>query len=45
MVADPETEQFEHRRRWEVGQVDYLGKDAFKNIQKMLDRFLDDTTL
>lgn len=31
----------EHRRRWETGQVDYLGRDAFQNIQKMLDRFLD----
>ncbi|KAM4710607.1 glycogenin-2 [Anableps anableps] len=30
-----------HRRMWEAGQVDYLGRDAFQNIQKMLDRFLD----
>uniref|UniRef100_A0A672FCC9 glycogenin glucosyltransferase n=1 Tax=Salarias fasciatus TaxID=181472 RepID=A0A672FCC9_SALFA len=28
--------------RWESGQVDYLGRDAFKNIQAMLDRFLGD---
>uniref|UniRef100_A0A3B4GH09 glycogenin glucosyltransferase n=1 Tax=Pundamilia nyererei TaxID=303518 RepID=A0A3B4GH09_9CICH len=26
---------------WEMGQVDYLGRDAFQNIQRMLDRFLD----
>ncbi|XP_015259543.1 PREDICTED: glycogenin-1-like isoform X2 [Cyprinodon variegatus] len=30
----------EHRRMWEAGQADYLGRDAFQNIQKMLDRFL-----
>uniref|UniRef100_A0A8C6UWC1 glycogenin glucosyltransferase n=1 Tax=Neogobius melanostomus TaxID=47308 RepID=A0A8C6UWC1_9GOBI len=37
----PSTEdEKEHRRQWEIGQVDYLGRDAFKNIQKMLDRFL-----
>lgn len=40
-AADPEAEQLEHRRRWEEGQIDYLGRDAFKNIQKMLDSFLD----
>lgn len=39
-AADRETEQLERRRRWEAGQADYLGRDAFKNIQEMLDRFL-----
>ncbi|KAK9523772.1 hypothetical protein VZT92_017669 [Zoarces viviparus] len=41
--ADKETEaeRLEHRRLWEAGQADYLGRDAFQNIQKMLDRFLD----
>ncbi|KAF7207024.1 glycogenin-2 [Nothobranchius furzeri] len=39
--ADAEEEQLEHRRMWELGQADYLGRDAFQNIQKMLDRFLD----
>uniref|UniRef100_A0A3P8RKU4 glycogenin glucosyltransferase n=1 Tax=Amphiprion percula TaxID=161767 RepID=A0A3P8RKU4_AMPPE len=39
-AADRETEQLERRRRWEAGQADYLGRDAFKNIQKMLDSFL-----
>ncbi|XP_073318643.1 glycogenin-2 [Pagrus major] len=34
-------ERLEHRRQWEAGQVDYLGRHAFENIQKMLDRFLD----
>ncbi|KAK5610909.1 hypothetical protein CRENBAI_024682 [Crenichthys baileyi] len=36
-----EDREVEHRRMWEAGQVDYLGRDAFQNIQKMLDRFLD----
>ncbi|XP_056884138.1 glycogenin-2 isoform X2 [Takifugu flavidus] len=40
-VTDKEVDELEHRRRWEAGQADYLGKDAFRNIQKMLDRFLD----
>ncbi|XP_070814261.1 glycogenin-2 [Chaetodon trifascialis] len=40
-AADPETERLEHRRLWEAGQVDYLGRDAFHNIQRLLDRFLD----
>ncbi|XP_028935554.1 glycogenin-2 isoform X1 [Ornithorhynchus anatinus] len=30
----------EERRKWEEGQVDYLGKHAFECIQKKLDRFL-----
>lgn len=38
-AADSEDEE-EHRRQWEIGQADYLGRDAFENIQKMLDRFL-----
>ncbi|KAL3999214.1 ATP-dependent DNA helicase PIF1 [Sarotherodon galilaeus] len=36
-----ETEPLDHRRLWEMGQMDYLGRDAFQNIQRMLDRFLD----
>uniref|UniRef100_A0A3B4GLJ8 glycogenin glucosyltransferase n=1 Tax=Pundamilia nyererei TaxID=303518 RepID=A0A3B4GLJ8_9CICH len=36
-----DTEPLDHRRLWEMGQVDYLGRDAFQNIQRMLDRFLD----
>lgn len=36
-----EVDELERRRRWEAGQADYLGKDAFRNIQKLLDRFLD----
>ncbi|XP_020507987.1 glycogenin-2 [Labrus bergylta] len=36
-----EEEQLEHRKQWEIGQADYLGRDAFQNIQRMLDRFLD----
>ncbi|XP_040031267.2 glycogenin-2 isoform X7 [Gasterosteus aculeatus] len=38
---ETEAERLEHRRLWEAGQADYLGRDAFKNIQKMLDRFLE----
>uniref|UniRef100_A0A3Q2TF42 glycogenin glucosyltransferase n=1 Tax=Fundulus heteroclitus TaxID=8078 RepID=A0A3Q2TF42_FUNHE len=45
-AADTEVQPWEdrgaeHRRMWEAGQVDYLGRDAFQNIQKMLDRFLN----
>ncbi|KAK5847723.1 hypothetical protein PBY51_016830 [Eleginops maclovinus] len=40
-AAETEAERLEHRLLWEAGQADYLGRDAFKNIQKMLDRFLD----
>ncbi|RVE55622.1 hypothetical protein OJAV_G00234510 [Oryzias javanicus] len=36
-----EGEELQHRRRWEAGRADYLDRDAFQNIQKMLDRFLD----
>lgn len=41
---DGEDGELEHRRRWEAGRADYLGKDAFRNIQKMLDCFLDQPT-
>lgn len=41
-AVETETVQLlEHRRQWEAGQADYLGRDAFQNIQRMLDRFLD----
>ncbi|KAM3585211.1 uncharacterized protein V6R79_010337 [Siganus canaliculatus] len=40
-AGEADAERLEHRRQWESGQVDYLGRDAFHNIQKMLDRFLD----
>jgi len=30
-------ESDEHRRRWERGQIDYLGKDSFDNIKRKLD--------
>ncbi|XP_069376594.1 glycogenin-2 isoform X2 [Paralichthys olivaceus] len=38
---DREQEELERRMLWENGKADYLGKDAFQNIQKMLDCFLD----
>uniref|UniRef100_A0A667XBU0 glycogenin glucosyltransferase n=1 Tax=Myripristis murdjan TaxID=586833 RepID=A0A667XBU0_9TELE len=42
LAAEAEAEQqLEHRRLWEAGQADYLGRDAFHNIQRKLDRFLD----
>ncbi|XP_029596507.1 glycogenin-1 [Salmo trutta] len=39
-AAKTEEDDLEQRRLWEEGQADYLGKDAFDNIQKKLDRFL-----
>ncbi|KAM8871884.1 glycogenin-2 isoform 2-T2 [Synchiropus picturatus] len=41
-AADPENKELEHRRMWEEGRADYLGRDAFRNIQKLLDSFLDE---
>ncbi|KAJ8255504.1 hypothetical protein COCON_G00193680 [Conger conger] len=35
-----EEEDQEHKRQWEEGCADYLGKDAFDNIRKKLDKFL-----
>ncbi|XP_071758233.2 glycogenin-2 [Centroberyx gerrardi] len=40
-AADVEAERLEHRRLWEAGQADYLGRDAFSHIQSKLDLFLD----
>ncbi|KAM9454775.1 glycogenin-2 [Clarias gariepinus] len=44
LTSDPATmealESTEHRRRWEQGDIDYLGKDAFENIRLKLDQFL-----
>ncbi|KAM9398059.1 glycogenin-2 isoform 2-T2 [Salvelinus alpinus] len=39
-AAKTEEDELEQRRLWEEGQADYLGKDAFDNIQEKLDRFL-----
>ncbi|XP_036419456.1 glycogenin-2 isoform X2 [Colossoma macropomum] len=39
--ADAVESEEERRRQWEEGRADYLGKDAFKNIQKRLDQFLN----
>ncbi|XP_062865797.1 glycogenin-2 isoform X2 [Trichomycterus rosablanca] len=33
-------ESSEHRRRWEEGHIDYMGRDAFENIRIKLDQFL-----
>ncbi|XP_037097246.1 glycogenin-1a [Syngnathus acus] len=30
----------ERKRRWEAGQIDYLGDDSFANIERKLDTFL-----
>ncbi|KAI4876479.1 hypothetical protein NFI96_018603 [Prochilodus magdalenae] len=43
-VSEPDTAAVEsddeRRRQWEEGRADYLGKDAFENIQKKLNQFL-----
>uniref|UniRef100_A0A1I7TF78 glycogenin glucosyltransferase n=1 Tax=Caenorhabditis tropicalis TaxID=1561998 RepID=A0A1I7TF78_9PELO len=39
-MADDDTEM--QRVAWEAGHPDYLGKDAFKNIQKALDESMAD---
>uniref|UniRef100_A0A667XQT6 glycogenin glucosyltransferase n=1 Tax=Myripristis murdjan TaxID=586833 RepID=A0A667XQT6_9TELE len=41
LITSEAEQQLEHRRLWEAGQADYLGRDAFHNIQRKLDRFLD----
>ncbi|XP_076158669.1 glycogenin-2 [Alosa pseudoharengus] len=38
--VESEEEKQKHRRLWEEGHMDYLGKDSFQNIKKKLDRFL-----
>ncbi|KAI7811503.1 glycogenin-2, partial [Triplophysa rosa] len=39
--AETEEENLEHKRMWEEGYMDYMGKDAFDNIKRKLDRFLE----
>ncbi|XP_005999950.1 glycogenin-2 isoform X1 [Latimeria chalumnae] len=41
-VEDTSEEAYgaKERQNWEEGHIDYMGKDAFENIQKKLDRFL-----
>lgn len=40
-AAEAEQEDLQHRLMWEAGHIDYMGKDAFDNIKKKLDLFLD----
>ncbi|XP_026059904.1 glycogenin-2 isoform X2 [Carassius auratus] len=40
-AAEAEMDDLEHRRMWEEGRADYMGKDAFDNIMRKLDQFLD----
>ncbi|RXN02804.1 glycogenin-1-like isoform X1 [Labeo rohita] len=40
-AAETEEDDLEHRRMWEEGRADYMGKDAFDNIMRKLDLFLD----
>ncbi|XP_016345768.1 glycogenin-1-like isoform X1 [Sinocyclocheilus anshuiensis] len=40
-AAETEVDDLEHRRMWEEGRADYMGKDAFNNIMRKLDQFLD----
>ncbi|XP_078259049.1 glycogenin-2 [Rhinoraja longicauda] len=39
-VAPAAPAEPQDRRRWEEGNVDYMGRDAFVNIQRKLDQFL-----
>lgn len=39
-VAPADSTEVQDRRRWEEGNVDYMGRDAFVNIQRKLDQFL-----
>ncbi|XP_048460193.1 glycogenin-1-like [Rhincodon typus] len=38
---DPVESSEERRKKWEQGQVDYMGVDSFQNIQKKLDAYLN----
>lgn len=42
-VSAPEPEKIsseERKKRWEAGQIDYMGDDSFANIERKLDTFL-----
>ncbi|XP_039505443.1 glycogenin-2 [Pimephales promelas] len=41
ITSETEEEDLERRRMWEEGHVDYMGKDAFDNIKRKLDLFLE----
>ncbi|XP_048052907.1 glycogenin-2 [Megalobrama amblycephala] len=41
IATETEQEDLEHRRMWEEGHADYMGRDAFSNIKRKLDLFLD----
>ncbi|XP_051764436.1 glycogenin-2 isoform X2 [Ctenopharyngodon idella] len=41
IAIETEQEDLEHRRMWEEGHADYMGRDAFDNIKRKLDLFLD----
>ncbi|XP_077102933.1 glycogenin-2 isoform X1 [Siphateles boraxobius] len=41
IAAETEEGDSERRRMWEEGHVDYMGKDAFDNIKRKLDLFLE----
>lgn len=36
-VASVELDDWERKLAWEKGQIDYLGRDSFANIQRKLD--------
>ncbi|XP_072313973.1 glycogenin-1a isoform X2 [Eucyclogobius newberryi] len=36
----PKVSSEERKKRWEAGQIDYLGEDSFANIERKLDSFL-----
>lgn len=36
----PQVSSAERKKRWEAGQIDYMGDDSFANIERKLDTFL-----
>lgn len=39
-TTQPFVSSEERKERWEQGQADYMGADAFDNIKKKLDTYL-----
>ncbi|KAL7832448.1 hypothetical protein AOLI_G00299960 [Acnodon oligacanthus] len=41
LLLPPQMSSQERKQRWEQGQADYMGSDAFSNIERKLDSFLN----
>jgi len=41
VISETGPSEEERRRAWEIGQPDYMGRDAFENIQRALDKALE----